>query len=523
MTINETTGLIEWTPSSTGDYDVTVEATNDNGTDTQDFTLSVYTEAPTITSTPVTTTVVDRPYTYDVDAVGNPDATYSLTVSPTGMTINGTTGLIEWTPVSTGDYDVTIQASNGVDPVATQSFTISVLDPPDRVTDGLVVFYAFDEGSGTTIKDLSGVGTPLDMTVADEGDIIWLSGGLSIDSSTIINSGGTAEKVINACQASNEITIEAWITPANTSQYGPARIVTLSADPSNRNFMIGQGAATGSPELYSLRLRTTDTENHGKPVLFTPEGSLTAQLTHLVFTHDSSGNDTIYINGIEVSSGTRSGDFSNWNDYLLALGNEVTGDRPWLGEFYLLAIFNRAFSSNEVEQNYNGDYTQPWPPSIYTHPGNQTIFEGEQATFSVLASGTQPLSYQWQRNQVVIPGATSSSYTLTTTIDDDGAMFRCVVTNAAGDAFSNEATLTVTLDTDGDGVPDDQDDDDDNDGMPDVWENEHGLNPLVDDASGDADFDGYSNYQEYQFGTDPNDPNSHPKAKPWIPLLLLDD
>ena len=67
--------------------------------------------------------------------------------------------------------------------------------------------------------------------------------------------------------------------------------------------------------------------------------------------------------------------------------------------------------------------------------------------------------------------------------------------------------------------------DSDSDGMPDGWEIHYGLNPLLDDASEDADEDGYSNLEEYRGGSDPTDRNSLPrqKAMPWIPLLLLDD
>jgi len=70
--------------------------------------------------------------------------------------------------------------------------------------------------------------------------------------------------------------------------------------------------------------------------------------------------------------------------------------------------------------------------------------------------------------------------------------------------------LECPTDTDGDGIPDVTDDDDDNDGMPDWWENTYGLNPLVDDRYGDLDNDGYSNIEEYEGNSDPNDPNSMP-------------
>ena len=90
-------------------------------------------------------------------------------------------------------------------------------------------------------------------------------------------------------------------------------------------------------------------------------------------------------------------------------------------------------------------YTASQAPTITTHPANQTVGVGQPATFTVAASGTAPLSYQWQRNGVDIAGATSSSYTLASAqTADSGARFRARVTNAAGSATSNEATLTVT-------------------------------------------------------------------------------
>ena len=65
--------------------------------------------------------------------------------------------------------------------------------------------------------------------------------------------------------------------------------------------------------------------------------------------------------------------------------------------------------------------------------------------------------------------------------------------------------------------------DTDNDGMPDGWEVQHGLNPLVNDAEEDLDGDGFSNIKEYQEGTLPDDPKSRPKrGMPWLQLLLGD-
>lgn len=87
-------------------------------------------------------------------------------------------------------------------------------------------------------------------------------------------------------------------------------------------------------------------------------------------------------------------------------------------------------------------------PAITTQPVNQTAIAGQTATFSVVASGAAPLSYQWERNGANIAGATSSSYTTPSTIAaDNGSKFLVVVRNSAGTATSNAATLTVTADT----------------------------------------------------------------------------
>jgi uncharacterized repeat protein (TIGR01451 family) len=86
----------------------------------------------------------------------------------------------------------------------------------------------------------------------------------------------------------------------------------------------------------------------------------------------------------------------------------------------------------------------PVAPSITTQPASVTVTAPAPATFSVVASGDAPLTYQWRRNGVDIAGATSSSYVLDpTAVSDNGATFDVVVTNVAGSATSAAATLTV--------------------------------------------------------------------------------
>ena len=90
-------------------------------------------DAPTFTSTPVTTATVGKEYNYDVKAT-DPDIVdtlvYSLTIEPMGMTIDAATGLIKWTPTSeqTGSNDVAVRVADGSSTPAssTQPFTITV-------------------------------------------------------------------------------------------------------------------------------------------------------------------------------------------------------------------------------------------------------------------------------------------------------------------------------------------------------------------------------------------------------------
>ena len=83
-------------------------------------------------------------------------------------------------------------------------------------------------------------------------------------------------------------------------------------------------------------------------------------------------------------------------------------------------------------------------PMITTQPSNAAVTVGNPATFTVVASGTAPLTYQWQENGTAIMGATGASYTTPAAkITDDGAMFAVVVTNSAGSVTSTSAKLSV--------------------------------------------------------------------------------
>jgi hypothetical protein len=88
--------------------------------------------------------------------------------------------------------------------------------------------------------------------------------------------------------------------------------------------------------------------------------------------------------------------------------------------------------------------TAPQAPNITTEPSNQSTRVGQTATFSVVASGSAPLSYQWSKNGAAISEATGSSYiTPVAVLADNGATFAVTVSNSVGSVGSNAASLAV--------------------------------------------------------------------------------
>jgi sugar lactone lactonase YvrE len=85
------------------------------------------------------------------------------------------------------------------------------------------------------------------------------------------------------------------------------------------------------------------------------------------------------------------------------------------------------------------------PPGIAVQPQDATIADGASAIFSVTATGSGPLSYQWRKHGAAIPGATGSIYaTPLQTLADSLTEYSVVVSNAAGSVTSESVTLTVT-------------------------------------------------------------------------------
>jgi hypothetical protein len=189
------------------------------------------------------------------------------------------------------------------------------------------------------------------LTIADPGNVTWSADHLTIDSATVLTTGGAATKIFSRAVASEELTVEAWVKPASIIPVGspPDRIISMSPDAENRNFLLGQDATT-----YAARFRADgEADNNGNPTVYTTAGTATTALTHVVFTHKSDGSEGLYVDGVENRTFMHMGGLTTWDAaYPIVVANEANGDREWLGELHLIAVYDRALGAGEVEQNF---------------------------------------------------------------------------------------------------------------------------------------------------------------------------
>ena len=152
--------------------------------------------------------------------------------------------------------------------------------------DNPIVLYNFTEGGGNLIKDNSGRGVPLNLKIDKTQGVRWIKGGgLEINKPVLIASLSPTSKIKDAVARTRQMTIEAWIKPANLTQAGPARILTVSKDTGQRNFTLGQMASG-----YEVRFRTTKTSTNGEPAVGTAAPGEDHRAQHVSASLSSNGD-----------------------------------------------------------------------------------------------------------------------------------------------------------------------------------------------------------------------------------------
>ena len=213
-----------------------------------------------------------------------------------------------------------------------------------------IALWEFKTGSGSTAYDTSGIEPAIDLTLS--GDYSWVGAyGISFVDGKAQGSTTASSKLHDLIRATGEYSIEAWVTPANVTQEGPARIISYSAGTTARNFTLGQTLYN-----YDFMNRSSVTDGNGEPMLSTADDDedLQATLQHVVATYDPINGRRIYVNGVFTgdTDPEGGGDLNDWDDsFAFMLGNEAGNDRPWAGTLRLVAIHNRALSEAQIRQN----------------------------------------------------------------------------------------------------------------------------------------------------------------------------
>jgi Immunoglobulin I-set domain/PQQ-like domain len=210
------------------------------------------------------------------------------------------------------------------------------------------------------------------------------------------------------------------IAAATVAQNGAQIYVTVTdavGSVTSATVTLTVNAATTAPAI--TQQPSSITVNAGQTAAFSVAATGTSPLTYQWF-----------MNG--TASGTNSNAFS--------IAQTTSGQN---GAQIYVKVTNSAGSAMSNTVTLTVDPAPPTAPTIREQPTNATVTAGQPATFTVAATGTAPLTYQWFLNGTAA-GTNSNTYTISqTTLGQTGAQIYVMVTNAAGHATSNTVTLTV--------------------------------------------------------------------------------
>ena len=331
---------------------------------------------------------------------------------------------------------------------------------PDLIlSDNPVAYYRLEE--------LAGASTAVDATANHlDGDIVPNGDGTSpqlglpgIDTNSFNFLGGSDFGVVtlNYNPALSPIaedgvhgapfSVECWVQSSALqgdysvplSMFGPYESGAPYSNASGWNFY--QSAPSGGQSFWIFNLKNGAFITASTPITL-------LQWYHLAATFDGT-NASFYIDGVPVGGPQASGGYladHNANGQIGAGSN--TGFLPFKGGVDEVAFYTNALTGAQILAHYqlgtNSFRAVPTPPDMVTQPTSSTNYSGTKVTFTALANGTAPVSYQWQRGSGAISGATNSTYSFVCKYpDDNGATFSVHVSNSVGSTNSDVATLTV--------------------------------------------------------------------------------
>ncbi len=485
-------GVIFGTPTTAGTYPASITCVSPgNAQLAQSITITIsgssLPTAPAITAPPIAASVAaGKTATFTVTASGTAPLAYywfknNVPLADGGNVSGSTTTTLTLASVAATDAaNYSVLVSNSVGTATSAAVTLTVILPPTITGQPLSQTQAV--GGSATFSVSAGGSAPL--------NYFWLKNGVAVANGTKysgVNSSNLTVATLTTADVGNFSVIVSNLAGSVTSSTAALTVVsspTITTPPANVAVVAGSKAsfsvtASGSTPLYyqwlkngtaladggnisgsaaaTLNLSTVSANDaasysvivsNALGTVTSPSATLTVAVppaitaspvgaailagSNITFTVSASGTAPLAYqwlkNGAVISGATSA---------TLTLNNVSAADAA----SYSVAVTNAVGSATSG----SATLTVLAPPAIATQPANVSVVQGGNATFTVTASGTAPLSFQWLKNGSVIAGANSNVLNLISVSTNDAASYSVVVTNTVGSIASSSATLTVLV------------------------------------------------------------------------------
>jgi hypothetical protein len=430
--------------------------------------ITIIPTIPAFTSSPVTTGIAGKLYSYTTRATGGPTPTYHLSSSPVGMIIDSIAGNIRWYPATSGIYNITITASNS-DGTATQNFSINIANPTVAINsptvsittndslassynlalqattattawykngNPIMTFYMpFEGGSVFALDDASGN----NITTTPVGNPVWSANGGHDGNGCFTYDGSSYLIAGNIFPTRSSYTKTAWIYRTTTSEYNHI----LSGWDHNNLVTGGHGLRVSADQRLSAG------QNGNWRIVQSNAGAISSNRWYFaaVTFNYSTGEMALYLDGVLINSATVLAGLREVTDPGVLVG-ATQGAFAWKGRIddariyaypltpqQIMALYNTNGANRIVAQETQiGEVWQaritpystteagtPWAsnnvivgnpnrPPVLAAIGSKSVIEGQTLSFTITASDPD----------ATIPALTTSALPTHATFVDSG-------------------------------------------------------------------------------------------------------